>query len=159
MDCNPYLLRPKLQAPGIFREIRCRNSHTRVKDSMQFLRRNRFAILTVAVMGLGCVLVLQQQLTNLSHHSGQVEDFLLLQDRNETKAAEHIYQVLIQRLPHIGDRELVQDLQRTAMVIDVKNPPKENLVWKYYVSVGNELKRRADKRLEKALKQTATAAP
>jgi hypothetical protein len=93
-------------------------------------------------------------MTNLSRHSGDVEDFLLLEEHNETKACEHLYQVLIQRLPHMRDRELVQDLQRTAMVIDPKLPKRESLVWKYHVSVNNELKRRAEKRLKTLLEKT-----
>lgn len=122
---------------------------------MQFFRRNRFAVLTVTVAVFACVLVTWQYLINRSAHTAQVEDFLLLYGRNETKASEHLYQVLIQRLPHIGDRELVQDLQRAAMVIDPKTPQTENLVWKYYVSVNNELKRRAEKRIKTLLEETS----
>ena len=121
---------------------------------MQFLRRNRYAIVTVAVLVLSSVLVVRQYLINLSRHTGDVEDFLLLEGHNETKASEHLYQVLIQQLPHIGERELVQDLQRTAMVIDPKTSQRENLVWKYHVSVNNELKRRAEKRLKTLLERS-----
>jgi len=39
--------------------------------------------------------------------------------------------------------------------VDVKTPQLDNLVWKYHVSVGNELKRRAEKRLEVALQNAA----
>jgi hypothetical protein len=136
-------------------EIRCRKNAERLKIPMQFFRRNRFAIHTVAVLALACVLVTRQYWVNRSIHTGQVEDFLLLYERNEAKASEHLYQVLIQRLPQIADRELVQDLQRTAMVIDPKTPQVENLVWKYHVSVNNELKRRAEKRIKAILDETA----
>jgi hypothetical protein len=50
----------------------------------------------------------------------------------------------------------VQDLQRTAMVVDVKTPQLDNLVWKYHVSVSNELKRRSEKRIEAALQRAET---
>lgn len=122
---------------------------------MQFLQRNRYALLTVAVLVLASVLVVRQQLANLSLHTQRVEDFLLLYERNQTKACEHVYQLLIQQLPHVGDRELVQDLQRTAMILDPKNPQTENLVWKYQVSVRNELKRRSERRVRAALEQAA----
>ena len=115
---------------------------------MQFLRRNRYALLSVAVLLFSSVMVVQQHLANQSAHAQQVEDFLLLHERGETKPCEHLYQVLVQRLPHINDRDLVQDLQRTAMVVDVKVPQLNNLIWKYHVSVKNELKQRAEKRLE-----------
>jgi hypothetical protein len=115
---------------------------------MQFLRRNRFALLIVAVSFFSAVMVVQQHLANQSAHAQQVEDFLLLHERGETKPCEHLHQVLVQRLPHLNDRDLVQDLQRTAMVVDAKAPQMHNLVWKYHVSVRNELKHRAEKRLE-----------
>ena len=115
---------------------------------MQFLKRNRYALLVVAVLFFSSVMVVQQHLANQSAHAQQVEDFLFLHERGETKACEHLYQVLVQRLPHINDRDLVQDLQRTAMVVDVKAPQLNNLIWKYHVSVKNELKQRAEKRLE-----------
>ena len=115
---------------------------------MQFLRRNRYALLMVTVLIFSSVMVVQQHLANQSAHAQQVEDFLLLHERAEMKPCEHLYQVLVQRLPHINDRDLVQNLQRTAMVVDVKTPQLDNLVWKYHVSVKNELKRRSEKRVE-----------
>ena len=118
---------------------------------MQFLRRNRYALLTVAVLIFSSVLLVQQYSANQSAHSQQVEDFLLLHERAEKPACEHLYQVLVQHLPRLDNRALVQDLLRTAMVITPKTEQPDNLVWKYHVSVRNELKRRSEKRLEASL--------
>jgi hypothetical protein len=101
------------------------------------------------------VMALQQYLANQSVHSQQVEDFLLLNERGEKKACVHLYQVLVQQLPRINDHALVQDLQRTSMVVDIKTPHLDNLVWKYYVSVKNELRNRSEKRLEVLLRKSA----
>src|SRR6266568_9327693 len=109
---------------------------------MQFLRRNRFALVTVAVLIFSSVMVVQQFLANQSAHTQDVEDFLLLHERGEKKPCEHLYQLLVQELPRISDRALVQDLQRTALVVDIKTQQLDNLVWKYHVSVNNELKHR-----------------
>jgi hypothetical protein len=122
---------------------------------MQFLNRNRYALVTIAVLIFSSVMVVQQYLTNQSAHTRQVEDFLLLHERAEKIACDHLYQLLVQQLPHLNDRALVQDLQRTAMVVDGKTPQLDNLVWKYHVGVNNELKRRAEKRLEIALQGAA----
>ena len=122
---------------------------------MQFLRRNLYALLVVSVLLFSSVMVVQQYLANQSAHAQAVEDFLLLHERGETKPCEHLYQVLVQRLPHINDRDLVQDLGRTAMVVDVKVPQLDNLVWKYHVGVQNELKHRSEKRLEAAAQSAA----
>ena len=122
---------------------------------MQFLRRNRHALLTVAILVFSAVLVVQQYLANQSAHSEQVEDFLLLHERAEKPACEHLYQILVQHLPGIDNCALVQDLLRTAMVVDTKTQQLDNLVWKYHVSVRNELKRRSEKRSEAALRSAA----
>jgi len=122
---------------------------------MQFLRRNRYAILTVAVLLFSTVMVVQQYLANLSAHTMQVEEFLLLHERGEKESSAHLYQVLVQRLPHLSNHSLVQDLVRTATVVDTKTQQPDNLVWKYHVSVNNELKRRTVKRLEAEPRNTA----
>ena len=122
---------------------------------MQFFRRNQFALITVAVLLFSSVMVVQQFLANESAHTQQVEDFLLLHERGEKQPCEHLYQMLVQQLPRVNDHALVQDLQRTSMVVDLKTQQLENLVWKYHVSVNNELKHRSEKRLEAALKGAA----
>jgi len=121
---------------------------------MQFLRRNRYALLTFAVLLFSAVMVIQQYLANLSAHTMQVEEFLLLHERGEQESCTHLYQVLVQRLPHLSNHALVQDLVRTATVVDPKTPQLDNLVWKYHVSVRNELKHRSEQRLEAALEGT-----
>ena len=115
---------------------------------MQFLRRNRYALFILSVLLFSSVMVVHQYLANQSVHTQAVEDFLLLYERGETKPCEHLYQVLVQGLPQLTDRDLVQDLARTAMVVDAKVPQLDNLVWKYHVSVKNELRSRSEKRLE-----------
>jgi len=122
---------------------------------MQFFRRNRYAVFTVVVLIFSTVMVVQQYFANLSTHSRQVEDFLFLHDRGAKESCEHLYQVLVQQLPHSDTHVLVQDLLRTAMVVDAKTPQLDNLVWKYHVSVQNELKHRSEKRLEAALRGAA----
>ena len=122
---------------------------------MQFLRRNRIALLTVAVLILSSVMVIQQYAANQSTHTQHVEDFLLLHERGEKQACEHLYQLLVQQLPRLNDRALVQDLQRTAMQVDIKTQQLDNFVWKYQVSVNNELRHRAEKRLAAMLQETA----
>ena len=123
---------------------------------MQFLRRNQYLLLALATLIFASVMVVRQFLANQSAHVQRLEDFLLLHDRGEMKLCEHRYQLLVQELPELNDRALVQDLQRTAMVVDAKTPQLDNLVWKYHVSVRNELKRRSEKRLEAAPQHAQT---
>lgn len=120
------------------------------KIPMPFVRRNRYALLTVAVLIFSSVMVVQQHLANQSVHARQVEDFIFLAERGESQPCEHLYQRLVQQLPRINDHDLVQDLERTAMEVDPKTPQPDNLVWKYHVSVNNELEHRTETRLEAA---------
>lgn len=118
---------------------------------MQFLHRQRHLLLVLAVLVLASVLVVQQYLANESAHAAQIEDFIVLHERGETKLAERRYQLLVQELPHLSERTLVADLQRTALIVEPNPPQLDNLLWKYQVGVKNELKRRADRRISRLL--------
>ena len=75
-------------------------------------------------------------------------------EKGEIKAGDALYQQLIQELANLDEKSLVDDLQRTRLLIDPQTPDKENLVWKYYMSVRNELRRRSEKRLAHILEQS-----
>jgi hypothetical protein len=121
---------------------------------MQFLRRHQYLLCFLGMLVFSSVMVIHQFLANQSAHVELREDFLLLHERGETKACDALYQQLIQELAGLEERSLVDDLQRTRLLIDPKVPDKENLVWKYYVSVKNELQRRSEKRLAHILEQS-----
>jgi len=114
---------------------------------MRFLRTYQYAFLFLGVVVFSLVMVLREVIADQSAHVQRREDFLLLHERAEKPGAERLYQRLLQELPALNDRSLAEDLQRTAMVIDPKTPNLDNLVWKFHVSVRNELRRRAEHRL------------
>jgi hypothetical protein len=120
---------------------------------MSFLRRNQYLLLFVAVLTFSCVMVVRQYLINQSAHVQMLEDFLMLCEREEVKPSEKLYQLLIQQLPELNDKSLVDHLARTGMLVDPKTPNPASLVWKYHVSVKNELARRSNQRLARALKR------
>ncbi|MBI3853897.1 MAG: hypothetical protein HY298_27035 [Verrucomicrobia bacterium] len=120
---------------------------------MRFLRRNQYLLCFLAVLVFSCVMVLRQLMANQSAHVEMREDFLLLHDRGEAKASERLYQLLIQQLPDLSDKSLVDDLQRTSLLVDLKTPDLQNLVWKYGVSVKRELQKRSERRLSRALER------
>jgi hypothetical protein len=120
---------------------------------MRFLRRNQYLLAFVAVLVFAAVMVVRQFIANQSAHVQMREDFLVLHDRREIKSCERIYQVLIQQLPDLDDRALADDLERTAMIVDPKTPDLDNLVWKYHTSVKNELQKRAEQRLSRAVER------
>ena|SRR5438552_5825476 len=118
---------------------------------MRFLRQNRFILLFLAVLVFSSIMVVRQFIANQSAHIDRREDFILLHDRGENKACAWLYQRLIQELPGLSDRSLIEDVVRTSLLVDPKKPDLDNLVWKYYVSVNKEFQRRADSRLNRVI--------
>jgi hypothetical protein len=121
---------------------------------MRFLRRNIYLLLFCAVLFLSSVLVVHQHISNLSAHTERREDFIALHQMGHAKPAEHLYQVLIQTFPRLSDSALWQDVDRTTMLVDAKTPQPESLVWKYHISVKNELARRTQHRITRVLEQS-----
>ena len=120
---------------------------------MRFLRRHQYLLCFLGLLVFSSVMVLRQFLDNQSAHVELREDFLLLHERGETKACDSLYQQLIEALAGLDERSLVDDLQRTRLLVDPKTPDVSNLVWKYHVSVKNELQRRSEKRLARVLQR------
>jgi len=118
---------------------------------MRFLRQNQYVLLFLAVLIFSSVMVIRQFVANQSAHSERREDFIVLHERGEAKACAWLYQRLIQELPGLSDRSLVEDVSRASLVIDPKKPDPENLIWKYFVSAKKELQRRADRRVDRRL--------
>ena len=121
---------------------------------MRFVRHNKFFLVFLASLVLCSVLVIRQYLVNQWEHVDLREDFILLHDQGQARGAERLYQMLIQELPQLPDRALIADQQRLTVLFLPQKPPPEDLLWKYYVSVQNELQRRTDERLARALKHT-----
>src|SRR5204863_1623229 len=126
---------------------------SRKNNVMQFLRRHQFLLCFMGVLVLCSVMVIRQFLANQSAHVELREDFILLANRGDGKSAEHLYQLLILKLPDLNERSLVEDLERTAMLVDPKAPDAQNLIWKYQTSVEKEIQRRSERRIGRALER------
>jgi len=118
---------------------------------MRFFRQNQYVLLFLAVLVFSSVMVINQFLANQSAHAQRREDFIVLQERGDTRTCSWLYQRLIQELPGLSERSLVEDLSRTSMLVDTKKPEVESLIWKYYVSVKKELQRRAERRIDRVV--------
>ncbi len=118
---------------------------------MSFLRRHQYVLCFLGIVVLSSVMVVRQFLANQSAHIELREDFLLLHERGQAKACDALYQQLVQALASLDEKSLVDDLQRTRPLVDPKTPDAGNPVWRYYVSVNNELQRRSEQRLARIL--------
>ena len=77
----------------------------------------------------------------------------MLQQRGHVKPAERFYQLLVQSLPDVQDKCLLEDFQRTGTLVDTNKPQLDNLVWQYHFSVRTVMQHRTEKRLAKLLKE------
>ena len=100
-------------------------------------------------------MVLRQISLNQAAHVELREDFLLLHERGNATETERLYQMLVQDLPSLDTRSLIEDLQRTAMLTNSEKPEPESFVWKYHQCVKNEMFRRSRDRAAHALKRAA----
>ena len=121
---------------------------------MRFARRNRSALLVVAVLLLASILVLRQYQLNALAHQEQLEDFILLVQKEQRGPAEHVYQQLVQSLPRLSYLALVHDLRRTRDLVDPNVPAADNLIWKYHWAVKRSLEKEAEQRVSRVIQRT-----
>ena len=119
---------------------------------MRFLRRNRyFLIFSVLLLFCG-VMVLQQIEANQSAHTDLREAFILLQTKSYKDEAQRLFQRLLADLEGLPNKALTEDFQRTLTLVDPTKQDPENLIWKYHWTVSNELEKRSESILARALK-------
>lgn len=122
---------------------------------MRFLRRHQSLVLALAVLVFCSVMVIRQYIVNQTAHVELREDFILLYERGNATETERLYQMLVQDLPGLNTRGLIEDLQRTALLMDRTKPEPESLLWKYHQCIKNEMFRRAERRAALALMRAA----
>lgn len=117
---------------------------------MRFLRY--FGIGLVALAAFCSVMVVREFSLQHSQHAELLESLILLQTKGYPEEANRVCQRLIMDLPRSPDKILLEDLQRTTMLIDPAKKNAENLIWRYHASLNNELNRRSERNLARALK-------
>jgi hypothetical protein len=119
---------------------------------MRFLRRNRYFLIFAALLLFCGMMVLRQMASNQSAHVDLREAFILLQAKGYKNEAQRLFQRLLAELERLPDKILTEDFQRTQMLVDPAKQDPENLVWKYHWTVSNELEKRSESTLARALK-------
>jgi len=97
------------------------------------------------------VLVIRKLNTGQSRHVEVREAFILLHTRGYTNQAQRLYEHLLRDLQQISNKQLMDDFQRTLLVVDPSANEPENLIWKYHWTVSNELESRSESTLQRAL--------
>jgi hypothetical protein len=119
---------------------------------MQFVRQYRPLLLFAGFLVFCSVMVLRQFNLNQSEHMELREAFVLLHSRGYQPQAERLYQRLLNELETLPNRLLLDDFQRTLTLVNPTHPDPDNLIWKYHWTVSNELEKRSESSLQRALK-------
>lgn len=118
---------------------------------MRFLLECKFALVFAAVLTFCSVMVLRQARINQTAHSELREAFIILNSRGYTNQTQRLYNRLLRDLQKISNRDLREDFQRTLTLVDPAVQQPQNLVWKYHWTVSNELEKRSESSLARAL--------
>ena len=118
---------------------------------MQFLRHYRFALSFLALLVFCSIMVIEQFKSNYSRHAELREAFILLFTKGYDVEAQRLYDRLIDDSEALSNKELLADFQRTLMIVDPTTQQPRNLIWQYHWTISNELERRSESTLARAL--------
>lgn len=121
---------------------------------MRFIRG--FVVGTLLLLVFCSVMVIREFAHKDEQHIEKRESFLLLVKKGFNEEANRYYANLLLNLDDVSDETLVDDMQRAAMVVDPEVKQTDNLVWRFYWSINNEVEKRAQKRLSRVLEKVET---
>jgi hypothetical protein len=124
----------------------------RNKPSMRFFRGNRFALIFFVLLIFSSAMVVRQFMVNQSRHVELRESFILLYSKGYRQQAERLFKRLMRELETVPNKALMDDYQRTLMLVDPAKQDQDNFIWKYHWTVSNELEKRSEGTLQRALK-------
>jgi hypothetical protein len=87
-----------------------------------------------------------------ARHDHLREAFILLHTKGYTNQAQKLYHRLLLDFQNLPNKALLDDFYRTLLLVDPSTDQPSNLVWKYHWTVSNELERRSEDTLMRALK-------
>ena len=121
---------------------------------MRFVRQYRFILLFFLLLIFCSVMVLHQIGVKQSKHAEIREAFILLHTRGYTNESRRLYQKLLLEMPTISNKQLLDDFQRTLLLVDPDPHTQQtnNYIWNYHWTVSNELDRRSESTLVRARK-------
>ena len=127
---------------------------------MRFMRQYKFILLFFVLLIFCGVMVLRQISLKQSKHVEMREAFILLHMRNYTNEARALFDKLVLQVPKYGgkrfdillDKEVLDDFQRTLLLVDPYSTQTNNLIWRYHWMLSEELDKRSVDLLERAHK-------
>jgi len=119
---------------------------------VSFFRQYRMMLVIMLLLVVGSVLLVQRIHARQSRHVEIREAFILLHTRGYTNEAVRLYQKLLNDLQDLSNKQVMDDFQRTLLLVDPSAYQPSNLLWKYHWTVSNEMDKRSESTLTRALK-------
>ena len=122
---------------------------------MRFLGQHRFVLSFLLLLVFCSVMVIRQIDARKSRHIELREAMILLQTGGYTNESDRLYLRLLNTLDQLPNPILVDDWQRTVILVDPSTYQPSNAVWRYYWGVRKEMERRGYDRIVQARKLAA----
>ena len=119
---------------------------------MRFLGHYRYILSFLALLVFCSVMVIRGLQARQSKHVDLRESMILLHTRGYTNQAAKLYAKLIKETKELSNKVLIDDFQRTLLLVDPSTRQPGNPIWNYHWVVSNELERRSESTLEHARK-------
>ena len=119
---------------------------------MQFLRQHKFVLSFLVLLVFCSVMVILQMDARKSKHVELREAMILLETGGYTNEADRLYLRLFAEMPRLSNKALIEDWQRTVILVDPGGYQPSNAVWRYYWTVRNEMERRSEDTIQRARK-------
>jgi len=119
---------------------------------MNFLRQHRFVLAFLALLVFCSVMVIRQLNAKQAKHVEYREAMILLHTGGYTNEADLLYRRLLRELDKLSNKALVEDWQRTVILVDPSSNQPENPIWKYHWTVRKEMEKRAESTIQRARK-------
>jgi hypothetical protein len=122
---------------------------------MHFLRQHKFTLLFLGVLAFCSVMVIRQLRLRPGRHVELREAMILMQTGGYTNEASRLLLRLWPDVEKLSNRQLVEDWQRSVVLVDPNVHQPSNTIYQYYWAVRKEMERRGEGHIERARKLAA----
>lgn len=119
---------------------------------MGFVGQYRYILSFLVLLVFCSIMVIRGLQARQSKHVELREAMILLHTRGYTNQADTLYGRLIRETKELPNKVLIDDFQRTLLLIDPGSKQTANPIWKYHWVVSNELEARSESTLKQARK-------
>jgi hypothetical protein len=112
---------------------------------MRLVRERMLLLGSFAVLFFCAVMAVRQISENLSRHAEMREAFILAHHRGYNSEAQRLYDRLKFDMPEEPTRHLIDDLERTFVLVPTNQSPSSNLLVRYHLSLKHEVESRVER--------------